>query len=404
MKKTVSLCFVCCMSFHILFAQAAKEVITDQLIAKAPDKSPKNLDLAAAYLTEIIDNTPNSYAAILERATVYYEDNKFNKAVADFTRYLAQDPDNMEVLAMCGSARLQTGDAAGATQDFTKILTTTPTADIYLQRAIAYKLQEKYNLALSDIEQYIHIKPSKVEGYNYKADILYHLRKYEEALVAYTASIELKKNDPITYYNRANAYMKVDESDKAIADYTIAYQLAPNPAILVGRASAYLQSEKLEAALEDCLAALKVDADIADAYNCIGVVATRRGNMEEAYAAFERAVELDTHFAAAFNNYGLARHNTGNFSEALALFNKSIVADIQHEAAYTNRGTTKYILGDIEGAIDDQRKCLSINPDNPYANSRLATYLAAHKGKGEPAAIEKLTPNLKKNAVETTHN
>lgn len=389
----------------MLFAQADKEIITDQLVAKSSNKQPKNLDLAAAYLTEIIDNTPNSYAAILERATLYYEDNKFNKAVADFSRYLAQDPDNMEVLAMCGSARLQTGDAAGAVQDFTKILTTTSRADIYLQRAIAYKLQEKYKLALLDIDQYIHIEPSKVEGYNYKADMLYYLRKYTEALVAYTASIALKKNDPITYFNRANAYMKVDESDKAIADYSIAYQLAPNPAILVGRAYAYLQSEKLDAALTDCLAALKIDADIADAYNCIGVVATRRGNMEEAYAAFERAVELDTHFAAAFNNYGLARHNTGNFNEALALFDKSIAADIQHEAAYTNRGTTKYILGDIEGAIDDQRKCLSINPDNPYANSRLATYLAARKGKGEqPAAREKLTPNRKKNTVETTNN
>jgi tetratricopeptide (TPR) repeat protein len=394
MKKTMVL-YLFLASFFPLLAQKLAEASSDVLVIKSATNinSTKNLDLAAAYLTETLNNNPNNFAALLERSTIYYEDNKFNRALADLTRYLDHDPNNLEAITTRGNTRLQLGDAEGATADFTKALAAKPSANLYLQRAIASQMAKQYDFALEDIGQFIQLKPNLAEGYNYKGDILHALKRYKDALAAYSTSIKIKPNDPITYNNRATTYMKMDESDKAMQDYTAAYQLNPTPRLLVHRAYAALQSEKLEEAFADCEAVLMMDVDIADAHNCMGVIFSRRGKMEEAFAAFEKAIELDAHFASAYNNYGLARHNAGNFNEALVLFDAAIKSDAQHAEAYTNRGTTKYVLGDIKGAIADQKKCLELAPDNPYANSRLATYLNAGKVNMRKKPNEKLSPN-----------
>jgi tetratricopeptide (TPR) repeat protein len=394
MKKTIVL-YLFLASYSFLLAQEPTVAPSDILSIKAATNinSTKNLDLAASYLTEVLNNNPNNFTALLERATIYYEDNKFNRALSDLTRYLEQVPNNMEAIMTRGNTHLQLGNAPEAVIDFTKAIATKPSANLYLQRAIANQMAKQYDFALEDIGQFIQLKPNQPEGFNYKGDLLHALKRYKDAITAYSTSIQLKPNDPITYNNRATTYMKMDESDKAMQDYTTAYQLSPMPSLLVRRAYAALQSEKLEEAFADCEMVLSMDTDIADAYNCMGVIFSRRGNLEAAFAAFEKAIELDASFASAYNNFGLARHNAGEFDVALTLFNAAIRADAQHAEAYTNRGTTKYVLGDTQGAIADQKKCLDLMPDNPYANARLATYLNAGKINMRKKPNEKLLPN-----------
>jgi Flp pilus assembly protein TadD len=68
------------------------------------------------------------------------------------------------------------------------------------------------------------------------------LRQYEQAIVEYTAAIELKPDYAEAYNNRGFAYYLKGNFERAIADYSRAIELRPNyPKAYNSRGVAYMQ-------------------------------------------------------------------------------------------------------------------------------------------------------------------
>ena len=91
---------------------------------------------------------------------------------------------------------------------------------------------------------------------------------------------------------------------------------------------------------------------------------------------YTQLLKLDSNIAAAYNNRGLRLYNLGDLDGALSDYDKAISLNPDYDATvYYNRGSLKYNLGDLDGALSDYDKAISLNPDYAEAyNNRALCY------------------------------
>ena len=95
----------------------------------------------------------------------------------------------------------------------------------------------------------------------------------------------------VGYYNRADAWLKKDDYNKAIADYNKAIEIDPN---------------------------------YAAAYNNRAIIWRKKGEYNKAIADHNKAVELNPNYAEAYHNRGFAYLELGNHEEAVTDFNQCL--------------------------------------------------------------------------------
>ena len=109
-------------------------------------------DGAIAEYTKAIENDPTFFKAYLNRGIDRDTQNDHAGAMADFTKVIELDPTNLQAYICRGGDRIITKDLDGAVEDFTKAIELDPQmrSASYRNRAIAYKMQGKGDLAAAD--------------------------------------------------------------------------------------------------------------------------------------------------------------------------------------------------------------------------------------------------------------
>ena len=76
----------------------------------------------------------------------------------------------------------------------------------------------------------------------------------------------MKNDDAQSYINRAFAYNKLEEYQKAADDYTSALGLQENEVIYCNRGNCYVKLERYDEAMADYNKSIELNAEYADAY------------------------------------------------------------------------------------------------------------------------------------------
>ena len=98
-----------------------------------------------------------------------------------------------------------------------------------VNRGVLYTAMEEYNKAVRDYDRAYKLSPDIAEIHVNRGNLLYMSRHFSQAVAEYTRAIELNLSKQyIVYYNRALAYEKMGQTDKAEADYRSALQLMPD--------------------------------------------------------------------------------------------------------------------------------------------------------------------------------
>jgi tetratricopeptide (TPR) repeat protein len=92
---------------------------------------------------------------------------------------------------------------------------------------VLYKLK-RYEEAISVCEQAIRLDPYNAVAYDHKGNTLEKLERYEEAISAYEQAIRLDPNNAITHYNKGQALLALHRYEEAIAAYDQAIHLDTN--------------------------------------------------------------------------------------------------------------------------------------------------------------------------------
>lgn len=148
--------------------------------------------------------------------------------------------------------------------------------------------------------------------------------KYQEALNTYGRAISLDATNPVFYCNRAAAYSRLGDYQRAADDCRMSLRYDPNYSKAYGRLGlAYSKMNKHEQALEAYQSALRIEPDNQDYKNNMSVTQQR---LEELRAAGGAGGAGGAAAAAAAAAAGGGLPNLGGIDFAAALNNPALVS------------------------------------------------------------------------------
>ncbi|MCA2656464.1 tetratricopeptide repeat protein [Microcystis sp. M061S2] len=219
----------------------------------------KRYDEGLAAITQAINLAPRA-AWYGNRGVLYYNQQKYELALSDYTKAIEINPNY---------------------------------ANAYYNRGNLYSNQQKYELALSDYSKAIEINPNDAYAYVSRGNLYSDLRKYDLALSDYSKAIEINPNDANAYYNRGILYYNQQKYELALSDYSKAIELNRSYAIAYNnRGLLYFNQQKYELALADWNKAIDINPNDAYAYNNRGVLYALTREFPKALADAEKASEL----------------------------------------------------------------------------------------------------------------
>jgi tetratricopeptide (TPR) repeat protein len=187
---------------------------------------------AITYFTQAIALDPDS-----AEAAFYYEQRGFqysllkdnDRALADFEKGLALEPDDARIFFVRALTFKGMGEDARALADLDRAIALAPKEPTYYSvKAQIYLAQGEPAAALAMLDQGIAIKPDHAQFFQDRAEVYRKLGDATGEEAALTRLIELKPKEQHGILLRAFLYEKLGKADLAIADYDSLIGLAPD--------------------------------------------------------------------------------------------------------------------------------------------------------------------------------
>ncbi|MEC7767177.1 MAG: tetratricopeptide repeat protein, partial [Pseudomonadota bacterium] len=132
---------------------------------------------------------------------------------------------------------------------------------------------------------------------------------------------------------------------------------------------------KLDEAIAAWNKALLIKPDFAEAHNNIGAAFLSQGKFDEASAAYDKALLIKPDYANAHYNLGITLQELDRLEEAVASYTKAIALKPDYTEAHYNLGNTLEELGRSTDAEASYRKAIALKPDFAEAHSNLGITL-----------------------------
>jgi tetratricopeptide (TPR) repeat protein len=128
------------------------------------------------------------------------------------------------------------------------------------------------------------------------------------------------------------------------------------------RGVAFLRMNDHDRAIADYSEMIRLDPRNAHAYDQRGFSYNQKGDYDRAIVDLNEAIRLDPKFVKAYNNRGFAYFIKGSYDSAITDFSEMIRLDSKDPATYLNRGFAYEEKGELQLALADFRMTLSLDP------------------------------------------
>lgn len=327
---------------------------------------------SATSVRDILDRSYKEYflvGAHNNRGSLYNDKGEYDRAIADFDRALALDPNYYLAYGNRGVANQKKGDFHGAIADFNKTIELNPgDAVAHGNRSVAFSSIGDFNRAIADLDTAIKLNPDYVAAYSSRGNAYREKDEIDRAIADFDKAISLDPGYAIAYNDRGKAFVDRGEVDRAIDDFNKAIALGPDFVdAYVNRANTYREKGEFDRALADYNKVIRIRPDFAVAYNNRATTYSDMGEYGRAIADLDRAIELDPNYAPAYFNRGLAYADSGNLDRAISDYDKSIELDSELAKAYYTRGAAYDQKGIPAQALSDFDIAASLLPsDDPW--------------------------------------
>jgi len=143
----------------------------------------------------------------------------FEEALAEYSRAIALQPNNVDAYHNRGVIRANNKDFAGAIVDFTSAIKISPSYDLaYFNRGNAKDDLMDYRNAVLDFDQAVKLDPGNSDYYNNRGIAKGHLGDYNGAIKDYSSGLVISPMDAEIYYNRGLAKLHVGQQDSGCKD------------------------------------------------------------------------------------------------------------------------------------------------------------------------------------------
>jgi len=243
---------------------------------------------AAAY-------SSRSAQRLLDRGRDRNRKQDYLGALEDFTLALERDPRFYRVQRERAYVHLQLGDQEAALSDLTEVLKCTANPYDYFARACLYQEQGRQEDSLSDLDQFLRMRPQNAFARVERAKLRAQQGHYLEAI---TDLDEALVSDPHTvtgYLLRAQLRCYVGDMEGAIADFSKVIQIYPTAAAHYNRGVSYYHADRLDLALADLDQALALRPTFVAASFARGNIRYELGEMQGALDDYHQALHTDPH-------------------------------------------------------------------------------------------------------------
>jgi tetratricopeptide (TPR) repeat protein len=264
------------------------------------------------------------------------------------------NPRNLEAQAGLADISIQTHDFTTLEQLAGSAIAATPQAsNPYLWRGIAEGSRNDLEKADADFHEAIKLDPTNSNAYLELAQLRLMQKKESEAKPLLEQALQYNPNSARALHLLASCLFLEKQPAQALT--RVQEQIAKSP-----------QNSAMYALLSDLQMAMKDPA--------------------AAVAAAEKAMQLNPNDSSAVIAYSRAQVSSGNTGAAIAKWQEWTAAHTNDAQAYTILASLREAQGDRDRAMDNYKKALSIQPDQPIAANNLA-YLMVQSGQNLDVAL-----------------
>ncbi|NJM60389.1 MAG: tetratricopeptide repeat protein [Oscillatoriales cyanobacterium RU_3_3] len=232
----------------------------------------------------------------------------------------------------------------------------------------------------------IEIDPNFAEVYANLGSICAQQQKWQEAIAFYQKAIAIKPDFAGVYRNLAKVFGQIHKPAEAQECWYRAFSLEPekvNAGEHLKMGEAFFRQEKFPEAISCFQRAVKLDPNLAVAYQNLGEVLKKQGKMEEATPYYRRAIELN---AAHARNGSEGQHTLA----AATATNGTVKQQIATAVPPQIQQQIQQIQQQVQPQVQRQQVSSGINTEDPEAYKILAEgYFAQGKLEQAIAACKK---------------
>jgi serine/threonine-protein kinase len=364
--------------------EALVRIAADATIA---DESPVTLhNLASALLAA---GRVNEALAVAEPAVARHVDDPQLRDVLVSTLMRADPPRLTDALAHAHAFEALRPQGFRAVSQVGAVLDglgRLPEAERYFRRAIeldeesrahfwlgwALQRQLRFEQSVPCFQRATELAPDDLAGWIDLGYALTRLRRYDAAAGALEQALALAPDDVEALCAIGHLEHVRGRIDGALAYFRRAVAAdASNGQARAGLAALLNETGDAAGAEREARRAIEIGALPATAYawDTLGNVRTRRGDLSGALEAYGHAVELAPGWAGAYLNFGVALEANGEPERALAAWNRCIELDSMDVQARARLALHLSERGDAQSGLALADRALELDPDLALAHS-----------------------------------
>lgn len=189
--------------------------------------------------------------------------------------------------------------------------------------------------------------------------------RFITALHYFTQAIYDDPSHPELYLKRGRTYSRLNQSQKAIDDFSRAARLQENyEQAILNRGIEYLNIEEYQKALSDFNRVIQLNDQNGDAFfNCAFAYALLE-DYQSAIDNYSSVIEIDSNNVKAIVNRANIKGLLGDHAGTIEDLTLAIEIDPENETAYFNRATEYLVSSNDSLAINDLKLSVKYDPGN----------------------------------------
>lgn len=217
------------------------------------DLSTGNTGEAKNILTELSGNYPGNKSKTYAGALINFAEARYTESVKALSGLLTDEPQNEKYLRLLARAQEASGNQAGASSTYGKLLDINlPDPELLTLRAECYRKTGETDKALEDISRYLDLYPGNRKALSFAGKVESASGNNIRALEYFSENLKLHPNDAQCYIDRANSYFVSKSWNWAMQDYSMSLDLQPgNSDAWLNKGISLLNSGKIDDACHD---------------------------------------------------------------------------------------------------------------------------------------------------------
>lgn len=313
-------------------------------------------DEALELLDQCLRLSPGYFEAYSLRGSVKEILKDLEGALTDYSIYLENIPQHLEVLMSRAVLRFKMGFYEQAKEDFFKLLTLEPaeTNVVFYKQNMSVGDRSPLMTTQSGHQSYI---------YNYLGLTESKLKNYSQAIAYYDSALHYNPKEPDYFVNRGLAKESHNDSTASL-DYEMALKLNSSHTLARHNLSALKEKQGHPVTYADRMTeTINADSTMLYPYLERALQRFEAGYFKGAEEDYSNALDIDPSDKEIWLGRGLAREKLKDFEGAFSDYTKAI--DIREDffKAWINRGNVLFKLERYQEAIEDFNVALIYQSD-----------------------------------------